>query len=116
MVKQNISKKIARLHAAYAEIASLGPFMRGSVVRLGPRKTAMLSLNKNGKTKLVYLGESRIEQARQYSENYKHLLDLSEEITLLLMDLIKASVPHEIIWPPTRATQNPVTHHPKTRL
>ena len=99
MVKPNISNKITRLHALLAQLSTLGPFLRGSVVRLGPRQTAMLSLNKNGKTRLVYLGESRLEQASQYSRNYKRLLALTEDITLLLMDLLKAGVPHETIWP-----------------
>ena len=98
MVKNKNTNKITRLHALLAQLPTLGPFMRGSVVRLGPRQTAMLSLNKNGKTRLVYLGESRIEQARRYSENYKRLLALTEEITLLLMDLLKERVPHEKIY------------------
>ena len=97
MVKHKIKNKITRLHALLAQLPTLGPFMRGSVVRLGPRQTAMLSLNKNGKTRLVYLGESRIEQATRYSEKYKRLLALTEEITLLLMELLKERVPHEKI-------------------
>ena len=101
MVKNKITNKIARLHALLAQLPTLGPFMRGSVVRLGPRQTAMLSLNKNGKTRLVYLGESRVEQAVRYSENYKRLLALTEETTLLLMDLLKARVPHTQICAPT---------------
>ena len=101
MVKHKIKNKIARLHTLLAQLPTLGPFMRGSVVRLGPRQTAMLSLNKNGKTRLVYLGESRIEQAVRYSKNYKRLLILTEEITLLLMDLLKERVPHEKIWTPS---------------
>lgn len=110
MVKNKSTNKIARLHALLAQLPTLGPFMRGSVVRLGPRQTAMLSLNKNGKTRLVYLGESRIEQAMRYSENYKRLLALTEEITLLLMDLLKARVPHEKICT-TPSRQRKSTSH-----
>jgi hypothetical protein len=108
MVKNKITNKIARLRALRAQLSALGPFMRGSVVRLGPRQTAMLSLNKNGKTRLVYLGESRIEQATRYSENYQRLLALTEEITLLLMDLLKERVPHEkLCAPPARPSKSP---------
>lgn len=116
MVKKNISNKIARLHALLAQLPSLGPFLRGSVVRLGPRKTAMLSLNKNGKTRLVYLGESRIEQAALYSKSYKRLLALTEEITLLLMDLLKARVPQEKIWPAASRPGKSIPRVTKSRL
>lgn len=103
MVKNEITNKIARLRACRAQLQSLGPCLRGSVVRLGPRQTAMLSLNKNGKTRLIYLGESRVEQAARYSANYKRLLALVEETTILLMDLLKKRVPHEkICAPPSR--------------
>jgi hypothetical protein len=103
MVKNKIANKIARLRALLAQLPTLGPFLRGSVVRLGPRQTAMLSLNKNGKTRLVYLGESRVAQATRYSANYKRLLALIEEITLLLMDLLRKRVPHtKICAPPSR--------------
>ena len=108
MVKNKVKNKIARLHALLAQLPTLGPFMRGSVVRLGPRQTAMLSLNKKGKTRLVYLGESRVEQATLYSENYKRLLAITEEVTLLLMDLLKERVPHEnICAPPARPGKSP---------
>ena len=114
MVKHKIENKIARLRALLAQLQTLGPFMRGSVVRLGPRQTAMLSLNKNGKTRLVYLGESRVEQAMRYSENYKRLLALTEEITLLLMDLLKERVPHETLCAPPAPTGKSSPHLTKS--
>lgn len=98
MVKPKIKKNIARLHSLIKQLSALGPFMRGSVVRLGPRKAAIFSLNKNNKTHLVYLGESRVAQATRYSQNYRQLLDLSEQITLIVMELIRAGVPHHEIW------------------
>ncbi len=101
MVKSNNRKNIARLHALLAELASVGPFVRGSVVRLGPTRQPMLSLNKERRTRLVYLGKSRLAQAQDYSQNYKRLMELSEAVTLVVMDLLRAGVPHEQIWPPS---------------
>jgi hypothetical protein len=117
MVKNKFANKIARLHALRAQLATLGPFLRGSVVRLGPRQTAMLSLNKNGKTRLVYLGESRVAQATRYSENYKRLLSIIEETTLLLMDLLKKRVPHaKICAPPVRSGKTFPPRHKITAI
>lgn len=100
MVKSEIKKNIARLHTLIKQLSAIGPFARGSVVRLGPRKVPVFSLNKNKKTHLVYLGESRIAQATRYSQNYQQLLNLSEQITLIVMELIRAGVPDHDIWPP----------------
>jgi hypothetical protein len=70
----------------------LGPIMRGSVVRIGTKsKQYYFSLNKDKKTKLIYLGEKRVELARQYSENYKKILSIVEEMTILNMEMIKQS-------------------------
>ncbi len=52
-------------------------------------KQFYFSLNKGGKTKLIYLGKKRVDRARQYSENYKKLLEIVEEMTILNMELIK---------------------------
>lgn len=101
MIKPKIKTNIARLHALIKQLSAIGPFMRGSVVRLGPRKAPIFSLNKNKKTHLVYLGESRIAQAMRYSQNYQQLLDLSEQITLIVMELIRTGVPDHEIWPPS---------------
>jgi len=116
MVKNIIANKIARLRALRAQFLSLGPCLRGSVVRLGPRRTAMLSLNKNGKTRLLYLGEARVAQAARYSANYKRLLALVEETTLLLMDLLKKRVPHAKICAPPAHLGKTSLRHTKSRL
>ena len=64
--------------------------MRGSVVLIGTRnKQFYFSVNKNRKTHLIYLGEKRVEQAREYSLNYKKLLEIVEEMTILNMKLLK---------------------------
>ena len=47
------------------------------------------TLNKDKKTHLVYLGETKVDRARKYSDNYKMLLEIIEEMTMLNMKLIK---------------------------
>jgi len=54
---EGMKKKIERLHR---EMAALGPLMRGSIVRIGTRnKQFYFSLNKDKRTRLIYLGERR---------------------------------------------------------
>jgi len=64
--------------------------MRGSVVVIGTRnKQPYFSLNKNKKTQLIYLGKKRQDKAREYSQNYKRLLEIVEEMTIINMELLK---------------------------
>ena len=64
--------------------------MRGSVVIIGTRnKQPYFSLNKDKKTRLIYLGKKRERRAREYSANYRTLLAIIEEMTLLNMALLK---------------------------
>ena len=82
-----MKKKIARLQR---ELTALGPLMRGSIVRIGTRnKQFYFSLNKDKKTRLIYLGEGREPIARCCSRNYKRLMEIVEEMTLLNMELLK---------------------------
>jgi hypothetical protein len=78
-----------RLRELHRELARLGPIMRGSVVRLGPYKRPIFSLNKGQKTRLVYLGEDREQTAKTCSDNYRKLMDIVEEMTILNMTLLK---------------------------
>ena len=90
MNKQKIilMKKKAKL--LQKRLAGLGPVMRGSVVLIGTRnKQFYFSVNKNRKTHLIYLGKKRVEQAREYSLNYKKLLEIVEEMTILNMKMLK---------------------------
>ncbi|OGJ89694.1 MAG: hypothetical protein A2487_01140 [Candidatus Raymondbacteria bacterium RifOxyC12_full_50_8] len=74
------------------QLRALGPLMRGSVVRIGTRsKQYYFSLNKDKKTRLIYLGDKRVELARQYSDNYKKLLCIVEKMTILNMEIVKQS-------------------------
>ena len=61
--------------------------MRGSMVVIGTRnKQPYFSLNKNKKTRLIYLGKKREDKAREYSDNYKKLLEIVEEMTIINPD------------------------------
>jgi hypothetical protein len=97
--RRKIEKNILRLRELHRELAYLGPLMRGSVVVQGSPNRVLFSLNKNGKTFLLYLGKSREAMARQYSKNYKRLLEIIEEMTILNMELLKDHVPMEKILP-----------------
>ena len=88
--KKALARLKRRLDALQKKLAELGPVMRGSVVVIGTRnKQAYFSLNKNKKTKLIYLGKKREAKAREYSENYTKLREIVEEMTELNMILLK---------------------------
>ena len=90
MDKREVAKMKRRVKTLQRQLAQLGPVMRGSVVLIGTRnKQFYFSLNKDGKTRLIYLGNKRVDLAREYSENYKRLLEIIEEMTMLNMKLIK---------------------------
>jgi hypothetical protein len=90
MENSEIRNTHARVRKLHRELAALGPVMRGSVVVIGTRnKQPYFSLNKDHKTRLIYLGRDREEKAREYSQNYRRLLAIVEEMTLLNMALLK---------------------------
>ena len=79
-----------RIRALQNKLEKLGPFMRGTVVVIGTRnKQPYFSLNKDKKTRLIYLGQKREPQARRLSDAYKRLLEIIEEMTALNMELLK---------------------------
>ena len=64
--------------------------MRGTVVYIGTKnKQYYFSLNKDKKTRMISLGEKKVAKAREYVANYKKLLDLTEKMTILNMELLK---------------------------
>jgi hypothetical protein len=90
--KKNVDPMQKKLQALQRQMIELGPLMRGSVVRIGTKsKQFYFSLNKDKKTRLIYLGEKRVELARQYSDNYKKLLGIVEKMTILNMEKVKQS-------------------------
>ena len=72
------------------EMSKIGPVMRGTVVVIGTRnKQPYFSLNKDKKTHLIYLGKKKEALAREYSGNYKKLLELIEKMTILNMTILR---------------------------
>ena len=90
MDKQEIAKMKRRVAALQRQLAKLGPVMRGSVVIIGTRnKQSYFSLNKKGKTHLIYLGKEREARAREYSANYAKMVDIIEKMTIINMKLLQ---------------------------
>ena len=86
------AKMRRRVKALQKELGRLGPVMRGSVVVIGTRnKQPYFSLNKDKKTRIIYLGKKRVDKALEYSDNYKKLQEIVEEMTHLNMALLKRS-------------------------
>ena len=72
------------------QIGKTVPLIRGSISTNGVKhRQAYLSLHKDKKTHLIYLGEKRLEAAKQMSENYWRLLAIVEELTTINMALLK---------------------------
>ena len=90
MDKHEIAKINRRVKTLQRQLGRLGPVMRGSVVVIGTRnKQPYFSVNKDGRTQLIYLGKKREKRAQEYSANYKKLRDIAEEMTILNMKLLK---------------------------
>jgi hypothetical protein len=90
MDKHEIARIKRRVKTLQRQLGRLGPVMRGSVVVIGTRnKQPYFSVNKDGRTQLIYLGKKREKLAREYSANYKKLRDIAEEMTILNMKLLK---------------------------
>lgn len=90
MEKYELAKMKRRVQTLQNQLGRLGPVMRGSVVVIGTRnKQPYFSLNQKRKTHLIYLGKKREAKAREYSQNYKKLLEIVEEMTMINMILLK---------------------------
>ena len=90
MEKTELMKMKRRIKTLQKQLGQLGPVIRGSVVVIGTsNKQPYFSLNKNKKTHLIYLGKKREDKAREYSHNYKKLLEIVEEMTMINMTLLK---------------------------
>ena len=84
---KEIKGKISSLQK---EIQNLGPLMRGSVTLMGKKnKQPYFSVGIQKKTRVIYLGDKRAEKANEFVENYKKLLKIVDEMTLLHMELFK---------------------------
>jgi len=90
MDKLEIAKMKRRVKKLQKQLGELGPVMRGSVGVIGTRnKQSYFALSKDKKTHHIYLGKKRETRAQEYSDNYKKLLDIVEEMTILNMTLLK---------------------------
>ncbi|MFA7463123.1 MAG: hypothetical protein WCY59_08290 [Anaerovoracaceae bacterium] len=89
-MSKSVGSMLRTVRKLQEELGRLGPVMRGSVVVIGTRnKQPYFSLNKDKRTHLIYLGQKRVALAKEYSKNYKRLLAIVEEMTILNMELIK---------------------------
>jgi len=88
--EENVAGMRRQVRKLQRELVGLGPVMRGSVVVIGTRnKQPYFSLNKDNRTCLIYLGQKRVACATKYSRNYKRLLAIVEEMTILNMELLR---------------------------
>jgi hypothetical protein len=82
-----LQNRLLRLQSC---IVNLFPLMRGSVVRIGTKsKRPTYSLNLNGKTRIVYLGEAKEPVAKAWIENYRTLQGVIDEMTLINIEMLK---------------------------
>ena len=97
---EGLTRRIVELQK---QMTQLGPVMRGSVVKLANKcgnpncrcaqgqkhHQLYFSVSKKGKTKLIFLGESKVRKARKYSGNYKTMVAIIEEMTDINMQILK---------------------------
>lgn len=96
-----IDRITTKLRQLQTRIRNIGPLMRGSVTIMGKRhKQPYFSVSMKGKTRVIYLGVERAEVARKYSANYRILMRLIDEATLLQMELLKAKGADGQVTPP----------------
>lgn len=68
----------------------VGSVMRGNIVTNGQRhRQPYFSLNKDGRTHLIYLGVDREPMAKKLTSNYRRMNEIAEETTMLNMALLK---------------------------
>ena len=99
-LSEKLTQRIAELQK---QMSKLGPVMRGSVVKIANKcgnpncrcaqgqkhQQLYFSVSKKGKTKLIFLGKSKVQRARKYSDNYKTMVAIIEEMTDINMQLLK---------------------------
>ncbi len=90
MTQQQITKAKQRLLALTDQLGEVGPLMRGSIVTNGKKHPQpYFSLNKDHRTHLIYLGESRLPTAKRLTANYAKAVEIIEEMTTINMALLK---------------------------
>jgi hypothetical protein len=90
MTSAEISKAKRHRQTLLRQLALVGPVMRGTIVTNGQKhRQPYFSLNKDKRTYLIYLGDRRLAAAKKMSGNYKRLLQIIEEMTMINMALLK---------------------------
>lgn len=90
MTAAQIAKARRRQKTLLQKLATVGPVMRGTIVTNGLKhRQPYFSLNKDNRTYLIYLGDRRLEAAKVMSDNYKLVLQIIEEMTVINMSLLK---------------------------
>ncbi len=103
MNKELSEKLTPRIAELQKKMTRIGPVMRGSVVKIANKcgnpncrcsqgqkhQQLYFSVSKKGKTKLIFLGKSKVQKARKYSDNYKTMVAILEEMTDINMQLLK---------------------------
>jgi len=93
MKEQSTKNLVRKLFQLQNKISNCFPIMRGSVAVLGMKnKQPYFSVSVNKKTNLVYLGKDRVGAAKKCSANYKKMMKLIDEVTLVNMELLKRKV------------------------
>ena len=91
MKKQKNHDLINEMNQLTEELKNTGPLMRGSVTFMGKKnKQPYFSVGMQGRTKVMYLGNKRAKLAQKYSANYKRLLEIIDEMTIINMNLLKS--------------------------
>ena len=90
MVKKSKEKMEKGLRELKKELGRCGPATRGSVVLIGAKtRQYYLSVNVKGKTRLIFLGKKRVDQAREYLKNYWKILDIVEKMTHIVIKMLR---------------------------
>ena len=90
MTLKEISMAKRRRQTLLRRLASVGPMMRGTIVTNGRKHPQpYFSVNKDKRTHLMYLGERRLPAAKKLVDNYKKLVLIVEELTMINMALLK---------------------------
>lgn len=92
MVKKSMKKMDGKIMGLARELGRCGPATRGSIVLIGTTtKQYYLSVNIEGKTKLIFLGKKRVAKARKYLKNYKKILDIIEKMTYIVIERLRVA-------------------------
>jgi hypothetical protein len=104
MEERELRRLARKRKLLWKRAAEIEEFLRGSVVLMkrrcifaGCRKCAsgerhptwVLTVNRKGKTQTVYVGESRLAEAKRLVENYRRLKGLLEEVAQINLALFR---------------------------